>query len=185
MYGLALIAIGIAAVVLSRDNLFVAGISSGFILFGLLIVLIAEFVRWLRSRLGFGRRKTYGGLVQTSRGETVRSNSERRIADYFFANNIDYVYEREARSSGDRHRISRPDFFLPRYGVYVEYWGLLNVGDSSLRTRYEGSMKWKMAQYQKNNIRFISIYPKDLDNLDRTFRARFRDAAGFDLPRSR
>jgi hypothetical protein len=31
-------------------------------------------------------------------------------------------------------------------------WGMLGVEDSRVRSRYERSMKWKMAKYHQNNI---------------------------------
>ena len=83
----------------------------------------------------------------------------------------------------NNRRISRPDFYLPDYGIYVEYWGMLGVEDSRVRSRYEQSMKWKMAKYHQNNIKFISIYPNNLGNLDWVFRAKFREVAGYDLPK--
>jgi hypothetical protein len=48
--------------------------------------------------------------------------------------------------------------------------------------QYEETMKWKMAQYHQNGIKFISIYPKNLGNLDWVFRTKFREAAGVNLP---
>src|SRR5208283_442068 len=116
------------------------------------------------------------------RGEVVRSNSERTIADYFHRNSIRYVYEQDAMNRRNGRRISRPDFYLPDYGIYVEYWGMLGVEDSRVRSRYGRSMKWKMAKYHQNNIKFISIYPNNMSNLDWVFRAKFREVAGYDLP---
>ena len=49
--------------------------------------------------------------------------------------------------------------------------------------QYEKTMKRKMAQYHRNGIKFISIYPDNLSNLDWIFRAKFRDLVGYDLPR--
>jgi hypothetical protein len=43
-------------------------------------------------------------------------------------------------------------------------------------------MKWKMAQYHRNNIRFISLYHDNLRNLDWVFRAKFRKVVGVELP---
>jgi DNA helicase-4 len=75
----------------------------------------------------------------------VKSIGERRIADYFERNNIRYVYEKEARTNAlfFSSKISNPDFYLPDYDVYVEYWGLVNADDNHTRTRYVRSMKRK------------------------------------------
>jgi hypothetical protein len=43
-------------------------------------------------------------------------------------------------------------------------------------------MRWKMAQYHRNKIKFISLYPDNLRNLDWVFRAKFREVVGVDLP---
>jgi hypothetical protein len=143
-----------------------------------LLVLVWIFVMALKPK------KQYGVKSVTLRGETVKSIGEKRIADYFERNNIRYVYEKEARTKAllFSSKISNPDFYLPDYDVYVEYWGLVNADDNYTRTRYERSMKRKMAIYHQNNIKFISIYPRNLQNLDWIFRKKFEKAKGFELP---
>ncbi len=97
-------------------------------------------------------------MTHTQRGETVRSNSERAIADYFSRNNIRYTYEQPAFNRWSGRRISRPDFCLPEYGIYVEYWGMVGAEDSGVRSRYERSMKWKMAKYHQSDRGARGIY---------------------------
>ncbi len=128
-------------------------------------------------------RREYGVKSVTKRGEEVKSIAERKIANYFVNNNINYVYEREAKSKGIffGSKISSPDCYLPDYDVYVEYWGLVDADDYQTRKQYVKMMKWKMAQYYKNNIKFISIYPDNLKNLDWIFRKKFRNVTGFEL----
>jgi len=129
-------------------------------------------------------KREYGVKSVTNRGEEVKSIAERKIANYFANNNINYVYEREAKSKSIffSSKISSPDFYLPDYDVYVEYWGLVDADDDHTRKQYVRNMKWKMAQYYKNNIKFISIYPRNLENLDWIFRKKFRNVTGFELP---
>ncbi len=82
------------------------------------------FFVWILSKI-LKPRKKYGVESLTLRGEPVRSIGEKRIADYFERNNIRYLYEHEARTKAlifDR-KISNPDFYLPHYEVYIEYWG--------------------------------------------------------------
>lgn len=66
--------------------------------------------------------------------------------------------------------IGVPDFYLPNYGVYVEYWGLVDAEDAWTGERYERNMRKKMALYYRNQVKFISIYPSNLENLDWIFR---------------
>jgi hypothetical protein len=109
----------------------------------------------------------------------VRSRAEQRIADYFTNNGIRYVYEWKAQTNAFifKRTFAHPDFYLPDDNVYVEYWGLLGASKE-----YERVMKWKMAQYHRNDIRFISLYQKNLENLDWVFRAKFRKVVGIGLP---
>jgi DNA helicase IV len=126
----------------------------------------------------FGRRESYGRPSVTQRGEVVRSNSERVIADYFSRNGIRFAYEHPAMSRWGFRRISRPDFYLPDYSVYVEFWGLVNLPNNFAKSMYERSMRWKIAQYRRNGIRFVSLYPSELGNLDSAFRPKLEQAVG-------
>ena len=119
---------------------------------------------------------SYGIQSLTENGEAVRSFSEKRIADYFRANNIRYWYEQSADRS-----IHKPDFYLPDYDVYVEFWGLLDADDPWTRQNYERSMRRRMAIYHRKHKKLVSIYPSNLENLDWIFRTKFRTATGFDL----
>jgi hypothetical protein len=120
--------------------------------------------------------KQYGIKSTTSNGETVKSHAEKTIADYFTRKGINYQYE-----PGIRGIYADPDFYLPDYNVYVEYWGLLDADDPHTRNKYEKSMKRKMAIYHKNKIKFISIYPRNLRNLDWIFRKKLQTATGRQL----
>ncbi len=57
-----------------------------------------------------------------------------------------------------------PDFFLPEYDIYVEYWGLIKNEEYK-----EKSFKRKSKAYKENDINFISLYPKNLEKLDWNF----------------
>ena len=112
----------------------------------------------------------------TLRGEVVRSYSEKVIADWLCRNGIRYVYEYPAF---DRKGsvISRPDFYLPDYGVYVEYWGLAGT-----EREYDRMIRWKVSQYRRNMVRVISLYPDELGNLDGVFGFRLGRAARGNRP---
>ena len=140
------------------------------------------FLSWLNDL--FEGSEEYGTSSVTLTGQPVRSKGEKIIADYFTRHNIAYYYETTATANWFifQTKISRPDFFLPQYNLFVEYWGLVDSPDARLRDDYIRSMRWKMAQYRKNNIRFVSIYPSNIMSLDYHFRRKFREVMGFDLP---
>jgi hypothetical protein len=120
---------------------------------------------------------SYGIQSITENGEEVKSLAEKTLADYLRSINVTYFYER----SGDR-RIRNPDFYLPEFDVYIEYWGLLNADDDYTRRKYTRHMKRKMAIYHRYNKRLISIYPENMPDLDWIFRAKFRKVTGFEIP---
>jgi hypothetical protein len=162
-----------------------------FPLYAVILLVVAFVIVWIVAS-NFKPRQTsqtsaYGVASVTQRGVTVRTIAERRIADYFEENNINYVYEPQVigRTTLSRYRITRPDFLLPDYDVIVEYWGLVDAEDNRTSTEYVRNMRRKMAIYHRNNIKFISIYPRNLDNLDWIFRAKFRKTTGYELPNSR
>jgi len=130
-----------------------------------------------------GKGKQYGTPSKTKQGKTVRSHGEQQIADYLHENNIRYQHEAPAFAGLFGPKISKPDFYLPDYHVFVEYWGMVDVEDRRTRERYVKNMKWKMRQYHVHHIKFISIYPSNLDNLDWIFRAKFKKETGKDLPK--
>ena len=67
----------------------------------------------------------YGIECKTLAGEKVKSRGEKYIADYFFQKRIRYEYEKPAKTHAwiFAQKISKPDFYLPEYDVYVEYLG--------------------------------------------------------------
>lgn len=146
-------------------------------------------MKLLRSLISiiFSPRNEYGTDCVTLQGERVKSKAEKMIADYFYRNNIRYEYDKVAKTNAwiFKEKISRPDFYLPNYDVYVEYWGMIDVADKRKKSEYQRNMRWKMAQYHQNNIRFVSLYPSNLENLDWIFRAKFKAASGTDLPMRR
>jgi hypothetical protein len=140
--------------------------AAGIVGFLLLIAILSAL-----SRLS-PQPKQYGIPTKTERGESVKSHSEGLIADYFSRNGIRYEYEHPI------HGIGHPDFYLPDYDLVVEFWGLVDADDERVRTRYVKTMKWKMAQYYSRKIKFVSIYPQNLSNLDWVFRKKFEKVTG-------
>ena len=72
---------------------------------------------------------------------------------------------------GDSKSDRVADFYLPRYGIYVEFLGQWDVNEDA-RNRY----REKRKVYLKNDIPFIEIYPNQLGILDFAFPYRMRKA---------
>ena len=63
---------------------------------------------------------SYDKLYTTLDGTKVRSKSEQFIADWFFRNNIRYVYEGK-RQVSEKGFTFQPDFYLPEANLYIEH----------------------------------------------------------------
>jgi DNA helicase-4 len=93
------------------------------------------------SRLNelFKPSQEYGIPSVTLTGQHVRSKGERVIADYFTRHSITYNYEAIATTNDwfiFKSKISRPDFYLTQYNLFVEYWGLVDSPDPRTRDNY-------------------------------------------------
>ena len=93
----------------------------------------------------------------------VQSQGERRIGDWLAENEIAYEYDERITVAGDFRM--RPDFYLPEFDVYIEYWGM-NTPE------YVANMKKKKFLYQRERKKLISLYPADMDNLDGVLRQK-------------
>lgn len=89
-----------------------------------------------------------------------KSEGERTIAEVLNKYRIDFKYEWPIliRDDEKKLRIWYPDFFLPKYGVYLEYFGYEN------NTEYDNGRKRKEKIYNEMKIDVISIDSKIGDN---------------------
>ena len=90
--------------------------------------------------------------IRTKDGTWVQSDGERRIAEILAAENIRYRYDERFRIL-DGYAI-RPDFYLPEFDVYIEYWGM-DTAD------YKIGMLKKQKLYQQQGKKLLSLYPDD------------------------
>ena len=90
--------------------------------------------------------------IRAKDGTWVQSKGERLICETLGAERISYRYDERFRIL-DGYAI-RPDFYLPEFDVYIEYWGM-DTAD------YKIGMLKKQKLYQQQGKRLISLYPKD------------------------
>ena len=86
----------------------------------------------------------------------MQSDGERRIAELLSAENIRFRYDERFRIL-DGYAI-RPDFYLPEFDVYIEYWGM-DTAD------YKIGMLKKQQLYQQQGKKLVSLYPDDKPRL--------------------
>ncbi len=101
--------------------------------------------------------------IRTFMGEQVKSYGELIVANFLFRMGLNYEYEAnyEIDTRSIDFRQYRPDFYLPDYGIYIEYWGTDregNVAPYINRQRYQESMRWKRELHVENETTLIDAY---------------------------
>jgi len=111
----------------------------------------------------------------TINNELVKSKGEALIANFLYANNIDYYYEKVYKETMEENRTYRPDFTLELAGeeVYIEYFGLSNYKDDELNT-YNKIRKIKEDYHKKHHTKFIKLDYQRGENLGKTLANELR-----------
>ncbi len=92
-------------------------------------------------------------------GQVVRSKAEREIYNYLILNGVKVRYEAIYKTPWGS--IIRPDFYLPDYKIYIEYFGKEKGEDK----KYDEIMKFKNELYHSSPIPFIILHSHDDANL--------------------
>ncbi|AMV71698.1 hypothetical protein JCM30471_02430 [Desulfuromonas carbonis] len=97
--------------------------------------------------------------IRANDGTWVQSEGERLICEALDKEQISYRYDERFRIL-DGYAI-RPDFYLPEFDVYIEYWGMETAD-------YKIGMLKKQQLYQQQGKRLISLYPADKSQMRAT-----------------
>ena len=100
----------------------------------------------------------------------VKSYGEMEIANFLYQNGINYIYEHpyEIDTRTSEYGQYFPDFYLPDYKIYIEYFGINRNGEvpsyfngsggMSPTETYRKSMNWKYETHRANGTKIISCY---------------------------
>jgi len=110
----------------------------------------------------------YGFTSVDLNGELCRSHKEMIITNLLIENNILYIKEKPYKDVliYDKSR-RRLDWYLPELNICVEYFGLFNKSQLQKDSRigiYSRKTIQKIKDCHKENMRLISIFPKDFEN---------------------
>ncbi|MBR5995880.1 MAG: UvrD-helicase domain-containing protein [Eubacteriaceae bacterium] len=128
-----------------------------------------------KSEFDFQTEKEYLSYLKynppvTLKKETVKSYGELDIANCLTQNGIAYVYEKEYPFDTRTSEFGQyyPDFYLPDYDLYIEYFGINRKGEvpayfskrngMSASQVYQEGINWKRALHKKNGTRMIEVY---------------------------
>lgn len=118
--------------------------------------------------------KDYPRGIMTDRGDLVRSNYERVVANFLYSQDIDYVYEKPLKLSDGR--LFHPDFYLPDYDCYIEIWGMTGNG------RYNYLRHGKRDEYARDSIKLIELWPEHRINFKWFLKKKFEEILGVPFP---
>ena len=111
-------------------------------------------------------------IPRTLMDEQVKSHGEWLIANYLFANSIEYEYEPIydiSTTSRDRHR---PDFVVKFQGkklLWIEYFGIdraKSVAPGISQEGYLRGIEWKISVHEKNKSTLLDLYYYNLKEGD-------------------
>ena len=128
-----------------------------------------------KSEFEFSTQSEYNEYLQqnpptTINNEIVKSYGEMDIANFLAQNGIRYIYENPYKydTRTCEHQQYCPDFYLPDYDMYIEYFGINKDGevpayfagkDGMTATQaYQMSMDWKRETHSKNGTTMIESY---------------------------
>ena len=98
----------------------------------------------------------------TLKHEAVKSYGEMEIANFLYLNGVDYIYEQPYKIDTRTKEFGqyKPDFYLPQYDIYIEYFGIDKNGNppAYFQNDYIASMKWKRELHKENNTTMIESY---------------------------
>ncbi len=128
-----------------------------------------------KSEFDFKNKKEYDEYLQlnppmTFLGERVKSYGEMDIANYLYQNGIKYEYEVAYKfdTCTEEYAQYHPDFYLPDYDVYIEYFGINKSGEvpnwfsgkngKTATETYRESMDWKFKLHKDNDTKMVAMY---------------------------
>lgn len=101
--------------------------------------------------------------IRTYKDEKVKSFEELEIANFLFIHQIEYEYEPYYihPTANEQFRQYQPDFYLPKYGVYIEHFGIDENGNTAPyvdRELYHQGIDWKRKLHAQYSTKLIETY---------------------------
>ena len=96
--------------------------------------------------------------------EVLKSQEEVYIARFLYENQIEYKYEEsyEIKTASKKFGQYKPDFYLPKYNIYIEHFGIDKNGHPAPwfknGSKYIQGIRWKREEHRKNKTKLIETY---------------------------
>lgn len=113
---------------------------------------LGEYIAYVRSV----------GLM-TLNGETVKSMEELELANFLYANGINYKYEEPYKHvvASVQRRQYKPDFYLPEYEIYIEHFALNDKGNTPPfinKQEYLSGRDWKILTHKQYETTLVETF---------------------------
>jgi len=102
--------------------------------------------------------------IQATDGTVVQSDGERLIAEELADMGVAFRYDNRFRIV--KGYAIRPDFYLPEFDLYIEYWGMEDNVD------YQIGMLEKKKLYQQAGKKLVSLYAREKPRLRQALREK-------------
>lgn len=135
----------------------------------------------VKTAFDFKTREEYQTYLRenppkTLLGEEVKSYGEVDIANFLFEYGVRYIYEREypVDTRTEEYGTYKPDFYLPEYDIYIEYFGVNAQGEvpkyfsahpgMTPTQTYQEGMRWKRELHAEHKTKLIECYAYEKTN---------------------
>lgn len=123
----------------------------------------------LKSELNLNAKNSYS--YETLKKEKVKSYEEYVIANWYFLNGIDYIYEEPyaVNLATNDHRQYKPDFFLKKYNIYHEHYGINKNFEATQYSKerakeYVEGIKWKRKVHSLYKTKYFETYSYEFND---------------------
>lgn len=140
-----------------------------------LVYFITENIHLIKDEFSIRTDEEYRQYIAsnppiTIKGEIVKSYGEMEIANFLFYNNIKYEYEAKYKYKTDTTEYGEyhPDFYLPDYDIYVEYFGIdrnhnvpsyyTSKHGKTPKEEYNDGIAWKRETHKNHGTILIELY---------------------------
>jgi len=116
------------------------------------------------KRRNWETRVELNKTIQAANGTVVQSDGERIIAEELAGLGVVFRYDNRFRII--KGYAIRPDFYLPEFDLYLEYWGMEDNVD------YQIGMMEKQKLYQQAGKKLVSLYAREKPRLREALREK-------------
>ena len=119
----------------------------GGVLFSIVLLIMFYIIQRIKNLFKKSQKIERPHSFKCLDGHIVRSKAELIIDNHLYRLNLEHEYEKTISVKGKKIKY---DWYLPKFGVYIEYWGFYGK-------KYMDRKEEKIKLYKKGKLTLISI----------------------------